>query len=281
MGVVFFVIALLAMLVGGAGLLILGIVLRKALKKRARAGGRWARFIRGLAVPAIIFGLIGVILPLIYFGFILYESATPPDDFVETAIVIEEEGYQDERFTADGVTYLRLPFNDAVQHGEPVFAYKEKGWYTASQWGNYYRIENGVGCDLVSNRYSGLFCPEDQYDRVVEAYESAREADSIWFVQGEQVEVSDELRAAFRAVQALEGEGRQLLLGSESFQVLSVSERSFDGVVLHDSIPLLYTSEGVFLEQIVQSHGNERYSFRALPIPDQWQGILIKLRDSV
>lgn len=278
MGVVFFGFAVLALLLGSIGLLILGVVLRAALKRRAQAGGRWAMRIRRLAVPAIVIGAIGMVLPLGFLGFVAYVNATPPADFVETGIDIEEEGYQLEQFTAGGVTYRRLLFHSAGEHGEPVFTYKEEGWYNASSWGNYYRVENGIGCDLVCDRHGGLFCPEDQYDRVVEAYESAREMDSVWLANGNEIDVSDELRAAFRGVQALEGMGQKLLLDRDGFRMLTIAEFSFDGVVLHGSIPLLCTSKGIYLEQTAQSHGDGRLSFRALPLPDELQ---IMLKDAL
>lgn len=274
MGVVFFAFAVLAILLVSLVLLLLGVILRAALKRRTREGGHWAMLICRLTIPAIIIGAIGMVFPLGFFGFVAYVNATPPAGFVETDIVIEEEGYQLEQFTADGVTYRRLLFHSAGEHGEPVFTYKEEGWYNASQWGNYYRVENGIGCDMVSDRHGGLFCPEDQYDQVITAYENARETDSIWFVNGNEIEVSDELRVAFRSVQALAGDGQKMLLDMKSFQALTITEYSFDGAVFHASIPLLCTSKGVFLEQTVRSHDDGHLSFRVLPIPDELQIIL-------
>lgn len=276
MGVVFFAFIALAMLLGGVGLVILGVVLHVALKKRAQSGGRWAKRFRKLAGPAIVLGLLGAILPLGFFGFVIYENATPPDGFVETAIIIEEDGYQPERFTADGITYLRLPFNAASQRGEAVFTYKGAGWYNADEWGNYYRIENGIGCDLVSDRYSGLFCPEDQYDRVVDTYENTREEASIWFGPEQEIETSDELRAAFRAIQAMEGEGVRMRFAEGGFHMLSITERSFDGVVLHDSIPLLYTPKGVFLQRVYQIR-DDHYTFHALELPGEISTLMEEL----
>jgi len=279
MGVAFFTAAVLAVLAGSAGLLILGIVLRFATKKRAQAGGRWAGRLRKLAGPAVVLGACGVIMPLIFFGFILIQCATPPDDFVETGIVIEEQGYQLEEFTADGVTYRRLCFEGPSEHGEAVFTYKEDGWYTASQWGNYYRVENGIGCDLVSDSYSGLFCPAEQYEQVAEAYENAREMDSVWRVNlKEEIEVSDELRAAFRAVQALKGGGRSMEKSEyDASRFLFIDEYSFDGVVSYDDFVLCYLDDGVFLLEFPDGQeGN-----RIVPIPEEHQSALLELGSSI
>lgn len=279
MGVVFFVGALFALMLGGAGLLILCLILRAALKKRARAGGRWARRIRKLAVVGIVLGANALILPLIFFGFALKMSATPPDDFVDTGIVIEEEGYQLEEFTADGVLYQRLLFNAASEHGEAVFTYKQGGWYTASQWGNYFRVENGVGCDLVSDRHGGLFCPKDQYDRVVQAYESARETDSIWYVNlTQRIEVSDELRAAFRAVQNLESEGRLMEHSEyENLRFLNINEYSFDDVIYYGGFDLFYLPDGVFLRRNVVGQDGFPDNY-IVPIPEEYQSALLELK---
>ena len=79
----------------------------------------------------------------------------PPSDFVETDIVIEENGYQDARFTADGVVYEVLDFeaNDDAYIENPIFTYKTEGFLNRSQCGNYYKVENPQGFNIVADYY--------------------------------------------------------------------------------------------------------------------------------
>jgi hypothetical protein len=91
---------------------------------------------------------------------------------VETEIVIEENGYQDTRFTADGVVYEVLDFEvydtDAISN--PVFSYKTDGFLHGSQCGNYYAIDNNQGFNLVSDEFGLLFCPVEERETVITYY---------------------------------------------------------------------------------------------------------------
>ena len=99
-------------------------------------------------------------------------NSTPPDGFVETEIVIEENGYQDTRFTADGVVYEVLDFEvydtDAISN--PVFSYKTDGFLNRSQCGNYYAIDNNQGFNLVIDEFGLLFCPVEERETVITYY---------------------------------------------------------------------------------------------------------------
>ena len=104
-----------------------------------------------------------------FFSHVVWLNTMPPDSYVETDIVIEENGYQDTRFTADGVVYEVLDF-EVYEVGDPVFSYQTEGFWNASQCGNYYVVENEQGFDLVTDGCGLLFCPIDQKDAVVAYY---------------------------------------------------------------------------------------------------------------
>ena len=110
MGVVFFIGFLMVVLVGGLLCLGLGIggMIASVItrKKGKRENGK------KIAIPSAILLILGtavLLLPVGYLGFIYAVNTLPPDDYVKTDILIEEDGYQSERFTADGVVYTVLP----------------------------------------------------------------------------------------------------------------------------------------------------------------------------
>ena len=96
----------------------------------------------------------------------------PPGDFVKTEIEIEENGYQDTRFTADGVVYEALDFFvcDEDKINDPIFYYETKGFLNGALCGNYYAIENSHGFHLVSDGGGLLFCPVDEKAQVIAYY---------------------------------------------------------------------------------------------------------------
>ncbi len=112
------------------------------------------------------------LIPVGFFSFIVIVNTMPPDGFVETEVVIDENGYQDTRFTADGVVYEVLDFEvyDTNAISNPIFSYKTDGFLNGSQCGNYYAIDNNQGFNLVSDEFGLLFCPVEERERVIAYY---------------------------------------------------------------------------------------------------------------
>lgn len=175
MGIVFALIFLAGAAIFGTSCLVLGIFGIRHVRKRNPQKHRKLVTVGSIASTA--WGGIVLLFVLCCIGYFLYVNITPPADFVPTDIVIEENGFQDSRFTADGVVYVRLPFDADYETckdiSTPVFSYYTKGLLNGSQCGNYHRIEQKTGFDLVWDGNYLLFCPESQYDAVVAYYEQS------------------------------------------------------------------------------------------------------------
>ncbi len=198
MGVVFgiaffiglFIIALVPFVLG-----VVGLVIGKSRKKK---GETTPKAIKPLSIVAIVIGSIIIAIPVSFFGFIFVQNATLRDDVTITDIVIEEYGYQGERFTADGVVYVacELYTHLPVSKADAVFTYKYgDGILDRSQIGNYYSVDNPYGYDLVCNEYGYLFCPESQKSSIVERFYKLEEY--RWGVCGELL--SEEAAGVFDA----------------------------------------------------------------------------------
>ncbi len=168
-GVLFFIIMLVSGLFGiGAG--IVGIVLSNFARKKGK------KFGKPLIIVCSIILAINVVVtavPVTFFTQMFIANTQPPENFVETAIVIEEDGYQDESFTADGVVYevideFYVGGDDYLSN--PIFSYKTSGFMNGSQCGNYYKVENEKGFNLVTDDIGLLFCPIDEKEEVIKIY---------------------------------------------------------------------------------------------------------------
>lgn len=172
MGAVIGLIVAIIILIVGFALFIVGLVgliifirLRKKLKKKS-------------TVLIVVFSIIltlGVAIasgPTYIFAKIIYQKTQPPYFYVETDIVIEEEGHQAERFTANGVIYERLDGLSYIydENDYPIFSYKKSGIFGPSSWGNYFAIENPQGFTLVRDDLGNLFCPANEKDTVFSFY---------------------------------------------------------------------------------------------------------------
>lgn len=165
--VFFLVLAVIGILGAVAG--IVGLVI--GIKKQT-SGDPFGKVLTIVFAVVLSLGIIITLIPMGFFSFIVIVNTVPPDGFVETAIVIEEDGYQDTQFTADGVVYECLGFTmyDTNAVGDPVFTYKTAGFLNGSQCGNYYAVENNQGFDLVSDEFGALFSPVGERERVIAYY---------------------------------------------------------------------------------------------------------------
>ncbi len=166
--IVFFVFLLT---VGTIGIIagIIGLII--GCKKR-KNGKPISKLLTVVVVIVLSISILITLIPVGFFSFIVIVNSMPPDGFVETEVVIDENGYQDTRFTADGVVYEALDFQvydtDAISN--PIFTYKTDGFLNGSQCGNYYAINNNQGFNLVSDEFGSLFCPVEEAESVIAYY---------------------------------------------------------------------------------------------------------------
>lgn len=176
--IVFFVFLLIVgtieLVVGAIGL----IISRKKRKKGSPIP-------KALTIVFAVLLSIGILITFItvgFFSFIVIVNIMPLDGFVETEVVIDENGYQDTRFTADGVVYEVLDFQvydtDAISN--PIFTYKTAGFLNGSQCGNYYAINNNQDFNLVSDEFGLLFCPVEERERVITYYTDIANLDGYY-----------------------------------------------------------------------------------------------------
>lgn len=202
-----------------------------------------------ICVGVLVLGLVIAALPALFVGSILLQNMTHPKDFVETDIVIEENGYQDTTFTAAGVTYrvLDLEPRDACKDvAEPVFSYQEEGLLNRSRWGNYYRLKNSHGFDLIWDGNWRLFCPEDQVCEVMDYYQTCP---LEWYVRCDEQEsfLPSSARDAVESFLQTDFGVAEVCLQSGEYTELFVTARSQDGLVQRHALSLCMTADSVWL----------------------------------
>ena len=243
-GVIFFLVVLVVGLCG-IGLGVAGLIVNRILKKRQKKAHR---VIGVLSIVAIAVSSVITLLPVGFFSFIIYVNSTPPDGFVETDIVIEENGYQSERFTADGTVYVALSFEgdyDYIsEHSHPVFSYKTVGLMNGSQCGNYYRVDNDYGFTLICDDMSTLFCPEDEKDAIEAFY--ADESRQSYFCNGEKI--PEELDSKLN--ESLNYEEDTTVIPRDGLDEITIEKRSDDGIVVFDFYCLISYNGSLYLIHI-------------------------------
>lgn len=260
MGAVFFLVVMAILLGIGAVCLVLAIIFLVAFLAWKKKGQRR----KGLLIPMIIFFVAGgliALVPLSYGAIIIGMNATLPEDYVKTGIVIEENGYQDERFTADGVVYQAVPDISWDSYHEndltltAVFTYKEKGFMHRHEWGNYYSLANSHGFTMiVSHHGDQVFAPVAQVDEIRDWYldkEAIQWFEGHWDVNSMAfTRVPDDLEAslnAYHASRPLDQEGHDLVVAQDA-RTLEFFAMSADGIIFYVNYSFSFTTEGlVFL----------------------------------
>lgn len=137
MGAIFAVLFFLTVLIIGIIAIAAGIIGLIVVGKKGKSGKSALKVLTAVFAVVLSFGITITLIPAGFFSFIVTANSTPLKGFVKTDIVIEENGYQDTRFTADGVIYEVLDFEvydiDAISN--PVFTYKTAGFLNGSQCG--------------------------------------------------------------------------------------------------------------------------------------------------
>lgn len=96
MGIIFFIIFMLVLVGIGLSAVIGGIVGLLLLRKRKLRGKVAITVILSLILA---FGVLMMAVPVGYVSFLVFVNSTTSEDYVETDIVIEKEGYQDVTFS--------------------------------------------------------------------------------------------------------------------------------------------------------------------------------------
>ena len=171
MGVVFALVLLVLIFLGGVTPLVGGIVgLCVIRKKEMRRKG----LVTGLLVTLLVFGALMTLLPVGFVGFVLLSNFRTDIIAESTNAAIEGAGYPGETFTADGVVYEMLPvyidFEYCSDNSEPVFTYTWKDILGRDVPGNLFRVENPQNLDLIWDGCDVLYCPTDQIDPFMTYY---------------------------------------------------------------------------------------------------------------
>ena len=206
MGVVFALVFLALIFLGGVGPLVGGIVgLCVIRKKEMRRKG----LVTGLLVTLLVFGALMTLLPVGFVGFVLLSNFRTDIIAESTNAAIEGAGYPGETFTADGVVYEMLPvyidFEYCSDNSEPVFTYTWKDILGRDVPGNLFRVENPQNLDLIWDGCGMLYCPVDQVDEVMAYYSSMEDIRwayiaTTWADDWDSLDVSE---AEFEPIQSL------------------------------------------------------------------------------
>ena len=250
--IVFFGFLLIAGTIG----IIAGIVGLIIGCKKRKNGNPSPKVLTAVFAVVLSISIIITLIPVGFFSFIVIVNEMPPDGFVETEIVIEENGYQDTRFTADGVIYEVLDFQvydtDAISN--PIFTYKTDGFLNGSQCGNDYVINNNQGFNLVSDEFGLLFCPIEERESVIAYYTDIANLDGYydnW--EGQELKLSGDKKEAIRYFLNLDisslHQEQIILEDAEEFEIKLVCKENLIYVeshwflILNDVLYYVYDSD--------------------------------------
>ncbi len=272
MGVVFAVAFFIGLLIFGFVPLILGVVGLIIGAVRKKNGKNTPKAIKPLSIVAIVIGVLIMAIPVAFFGEVFIRNATLREGVTITDIVIEERGYQDERFTADGVVYVvcdNLNTNSYVSKANAVFTYKySDSILDRSQIGNYYSVENPYGFDLVCDDMGQLFCPESQYSAVIEHFNN---------IEGYRWEVYDtpfseeasKMLDVFMEDPAVKG--TVITIDYDDAESVIINKMSPDGLItIYDEYlycALIYEGKVYYIRDEEFSIDDEEVTYTIVPMP--------------
>ena len=268
--IVFFVFLLI---VGTIGLVAGAIGLIISRKKRKK-GKPISKVLTVVFAIVLSISILITLIPIGFFSFIVIVNTMPPDGFVETEVVIDENGYQDTRFTADGVVYEVLDFQvyDADAISDPIFTYKTDGFLNGSQCGNYYAINNNQDFNLVSDEFGLLFCPVEEKERVITYYTDISNLDGYydnW--EGRELKLSGDEKKAIQYFWNLDisslHQEQIVLKDAEEFEIKLVCKENLIYVESHWFL--------IFNDELYYVHDSD------FAEDDGLQYTLIKLPDAV
>lgn len=236
----------------------------------------------GSGIWTLIFGIWG--------GYVVLSHALPDSDYIKTDIVIEENGYQDEQFTANGVVYEALPLsaNDLVckNLATAVFTYKTEGFLNGYLTGNYYRIENEKGFDLVWNGVDRLFAPVSEREAILAYYFDEAIvwkyydwANAEWDEDPEGVIISQEAAGAMQAYLMLNVDSLPIeKVIPEEYETIAVEGKSSDGIVTYDYWFVVMEGK-VYVQLDSATTNDQREELTLAALPDEIGAPLAKLAE--
>jgi hypothetical protein len=232
---------------------------------------------------ALIFGLWG--------GYLFLTHALPASGYVKTDIVIEEAGYQNERFTANGIVYEALPLNVNEEVcstlADAVFTYKTPGLLNGYLTGNYYRLQNSRNFDLIWNGLDVLFAPVEEKEKILSYYRSeALEwkyfdyASAEWDEEPQGVALSEEASAAMQAYLKLDTASLPTeKVIPESYTTIAIESYSKDGIVSFD-LWFVVLEGKVYLQLDSATTNDQREELTLAALPDEISAPLVKLAET-
>lgn len=182
MGLLFVAILFIILFIIGIIGLAIGIVGIMIIHKKKKNGSKIPKFLNILFITFSSLGSLFILIPLSFTTIFILMNTLPPEDYVETDIIIEENGYQATKFTANNVVYEVLEFElyDSSILTKPIFSYKTQGFLNGSQCGNYYEIENSQNFNIVSSKTGVLFAPTEEIDKIYDYYKNPNNLDAYY-----------------------------------------------------------------------------------------------------
>lgn len=145
------------------------------------------------SILSFIASFILAIIPVCFIIMIVSMNVLPPEDFVETDIQIEENGYQKEKFTADGKKYYIITeMSNVSTNITPIYSYIYKDIFESNNNGNYFRI-NDSSFDIVCDKYGTVFCSEEQMDEVLDYYFDDNNAQWFYEIEDYKIKIDEEM----------------------------------------------------------------------------------------
>lgn len=285
MGAVGFVFIMIVLLAGSSLCAIVSAVCLAIFSQKKYADMKYRKPLRVILTIVLVGSIIVAIIPIGFFSFIVYVNSAPPKDYVETAIVIEEDGYQDKRFTADGVVYevldLEANYEVCEELATPVFSYQTSGFLNGSQCGNYYEIENSHGFNLIWDGESLLFCPKDQKREVQSYYE--KEDASGWFCydyEEKQYQLTDDMKEVLEALSVYDIDNlAETELFLDELREIDIMQTSSDRIVLKDFYYLIIVDKDVYLLFETFFNEDEVFECKAVKLPEEIGNPLLQLKN--
>lgn len=119
-----------------------------------------------LSIVSLVVGIL-MMVPCATLSIAVYiDCMTPPENFVETNLVIDQDGRQEQKFSVDGVEYQRINLDTINLRNvkkTPVFTWKTSGFLNKGNVGNYYEFENKSKFYFVLDEDNNIFCRSFDY----------------------------------------------------------------------------------------------------------------------
>ena len=278
-GIIFFVFLLIVGIIG----ILSGIIGLIVCRKRKNVDSSFGKILTAVFTVILCISIGITLLPVGFFSFIILVNTLPPDGFVETDIIIEEDGYQDTRFTANGVVYEVTEYyvSDTEIELVPIFTYKTKGFMNGSQCGNYYEFETNEDFDLVCNEFRTIFCPVDKMSEFLKYYSDIENLTAYYDdLEGKRKELNEaEYDAVYgflkNDLNTLE-EQTMAVSNSETFTIELTGK---DGVICTETHWFIIISDKVYYEKNSFYNENYRIEYTLIPLPKKLSDTLISIHN--